>query len=442
MTDVHDGRRGGAAVWVAVASILLLVAGVGLLVDRTGGEPVAGPTPVPSPASTAEQSPEDLVAQIEEIAATVESMREMTFDEVPTPQFVTQEEVAEQIVEDLDEYTEEEAELDRRLLAALGAVAEDADLREMLLETLAEQVAGRYEQDTGELVVVAEAGEEPLGPTDRVTLVHELGHALVDQRIGLPDLGVEIEEGREDSSTAAQAVVEGDATLLMLQYAQQHLTVDEQRRMAEEQRELAGQMQALDALPHYVRRTLMFPYEEGTVFAAQVHQQRGWQGLDEALRDPPETTLEILAPEHYLSGDRGAATVREAVDPGADWEREARRGFGAADLLFLFEAPGDEPEAALSGSLDRATGWRGGEMVLWGDGERDLAAVLLVGDGELCTSVADWYRAAFPAHEEDEDREGSITWVGDDREAHLACDGTDVRLGIGPDRDSARAVTR
>lgn len=441
MTEGRDGGRGSAGAWVAAAAVLLLVAGVALLVDRTGSAPIAGPSPDPSPEATAEQPPQDLVAQIEEIAALVESMREMTFDDLPTPRFVTQQEIAEQIVEDLEDYTEEDADVDRRLLAALGAVPTDADLREMLLETLSEQVAGRYEQDTGDLIVVAEPGDELLGPTDQVTLVHELGHALVDQRIGLPDLGEEVEEGREDASTAAQAVVEGDATLLMLQFAQQHLTPDEQRRMAEEQRELAGQMEALDTLPHYLRRTLLFPYDEGTVFAAHVQQQRGWQGLNDALREMPETTLEVLAPDRYLAGDRGAATVRAAADPGEGWEQEARRGFGAADLLFLFEAPGNDPGAALSQPLARATEWRGGEMVLWGDGERDLAAVLLVGDGELCASVADWYRAAFPGHEE-LGEEGATTWSGDDRDAHLACEGADVRLGIGPDEDSARAVTR
>lgn len=442
----HRSRRGrGAAGWLALATLVILVAGLGVVVDRAATEAPPEPTPTPTPApDEPTEGAVDLAAQVEEIAAVIESMRELSFEETPEPQLITREEVAAQIAAELEEeYPAEDAELDRRLLAALGAVPADADLREMLRDTLSEQVAGRYDPETGELTVVAEPDDEPLGPLDQVTLAHELGHAIVDQRIGLPDLGDDDDygEGREDAARAAQAVVEGDATLLMVLYAQQHLTAEEQARLAEEHRELAGEADALDALPHYLRRALLFPYEEGTVFAAQVSQQRGWEAMDEALAEPPETTLEILEPERYLAADDGPDEVRDAPDPAGEWERATQRSFGASDLLFLFEAPGDDAQAALSEPVERATAWRGGEVVLWGDGERDALAVLLAGGEGLCDSVATWYAAAFPDAEERDDAEAT-TWHEADRVAHLACEDDEVRLGIGPDVEVARSVAR
>ena len=70
----------------------------------------------------------------------------------------------------------------------------------------------------------------------------------------------------------------------------------------------------------------------------------------------------VLVPE-ALAGDviaalsaRGVAAVdpRDPGVPGGDWQRARTSTFGAADLLWLFGAPGDDPARALLSSGRRA----------------------------------------------------------------------------------------
>jgi hypothetical protein len=438
-----------SAAWVALAAVVVLVAAVGALVLRGDVEELtASPDTATTP--TAEATPErsepspavDTAAldeQIRAIAATVEQMREMEFERLPEPTFMSEDEIADRVDELLAEYTEEEADLDRRLLVALGAMEPDDDLRELYRDALSEQVAGLYDPETEELVVVATPEGEPLGPLGQITLVHELGHALLDQVIGLPDGGDEVEEGDEDRALAAQAVVEGDATLLMLLYAQRELTTEEQFELLEEQQDAATELGAIDDLPHFVRRQLMFPYEEGLAFVAEVQQREGWERINAGFEDPPASTLDVLEPDRFLAGPTTVAEVPEPPEPGGGWEHATARGIGAAHLMFLFEAPGGDDSRALEGPRGVAGLWRGGTVDVWTDDEETAVAMNLLGEDGLCGAVATWYERAFPGADA-ADRAGGTTYTGDRQDAHLTCTGDEVRLGIAPDAETAVAL--
>ena len=84
-----------------------------------------------------------------------------------------------------------------------------------------------------------------------------------------------------------------------------------------------------------------------------------------------------------------------------------------------------------------------GELTLFTDGDRSALAVALVAkdDGAaLCDAVQDWYPAAFDTTSEES---GGVTVLaGGGQVGALACDGGDVRLGIGPDEATAVALSR
>lgn len=437
MNGLVDRRRP-----LVVAALVLVVAATGLVLVAgglpTAGDRTAAPTPTPTsePATRPVASPSADETSGEEapphvaIARHVETIRGMQFTTSPEPVFLSHDAIAVRIEEMLEDYTEEEADADRRILSLLGAVPADADLRALLRLALGEQVVGFYDKETGELVVASD--DEELRAFAEVALAHELAHALVDQVIGLPRLD-DLPEGGEDAGLAAQALMEGDATLVMLRYVQGVMSREAQAELLQ----TGLDSEVLDALPHYLRASLTFPYEEGLAFVARLHGAGGWSRVNEAFRDLPRTTLEIMRPDLYLDAAEPMREVEIRESLPEPWTQESRRSFGAADLYFLFQAPGDDAARALRDARQRATLWRGGALAHWTDGPSSAIVVALVGEDGLCTAVAGWYRRAFP--DAQETRNGAHTFFSrPDQAARLECEGNDVRLAIAPDRSTIR----
>lgn len=456
MTDAWSGGRGGRpapsrrpgrdpsrlAGWLALAALVVGLTGVAVVVDRSVGtpqadaglrEPVAGPT--------ATVSAESLASQLDRVARVVAEVRRLSFGSVPEPVYLSREELAERAATLVEEYAPEEADVDRRILSLLGAVPADADLRALLSTALSEQVAGFYDPRTSELVVGAPADGQRLGPLDEVTLAHELEHALADQVLGLPYADRDPAPGEEDAAFAAAALTEGDATLTMILYAEAALTPVDRAGLLAEQAALTAELGDLSVLPHYLQRSLSFPYEEGLAFVSALHGLDGFAAVDGAYRRPPRTTLEILLPAMYAQQQIAAADPREVPAPGAPWEHRDTLAFGAADLLFLFEAPGDDLARALDDPYAAAVTWRGGEVTLFTQGEQSAIGVALEGEAGLCTALAEWYAAASPAAARTDTPDGTARFDGPEQDAVLRCAGREVRLGIAPDLPTAEALT-
>lgn len=385
---------------------------------------------------------DDLPSQIDAIADRVEDIRGLELSEPVEPALLPSAEFTALIVELVrEDYPEEDADLDRRVLSALGAVGGDVDLRAMLVELVGEQAAGFYNTDTGQLVVRADDPDELLGPSGQVVLAHELQHAAADQRFGLPDDPDAPADG--DADRAGLALVEGDATLFM-----QHFTLDafdmmEQLGMATDP-SVAGSQEQLEGYPEYLQRELVFPYTEGLAFACDLYAEGGWAAVDEAYANLPTTTAQVLWPERYTAAE-GPVDVAALGSPGGAWSQERSSTIGAADLLWLFSAPGDDADAALDEPRDRAAAWAGGQLALWTDGAASAVGIALAqrpGERDLCASMTDWYDAAFPdAEPADPSGEEALAVSGPDQDAVIVCDGDGVRVGIAPDLATARRVT-
>ncbi|MBW3663033.1 MAG: hypothetical protein KY469_08040 [Actinobacteria bacterium] len=416
---------------VSVAAVVVMVAAVTILLVRSDSSPP--PAPAPSPTRAAET----LEEQLERVARTVAELRELPFNDLPAPTFLTPEELAEEAAAVVEDYTLADADIDARVLSLLGAIEPGTDLRELLSVALAEQVAGFYDPEDGRLVVGTRDASRRLGPLDELVLAHELEHALMDQVIGLPDL--EVEAGDEDRAFAHQALIEGDATVLMEEYATVAFSFIDQLRLAGESFALAGQLENLTEMPHVIQRTLLMPYEEGAVFVRTLLDQGGWAAVDDAYRSPPDTTADILYPERYLSGEEHVAP-RPVPAPGGAWVHGATMGFGAADLLLLFEAPAGEPDRALEVPRERAAAWNGGTLALFLQGEVSSVGIGLADRGGLCLSVTAWYEAAFPEATASVDSDGTAVFDGATQDAVVHCPPDEVRVGIAPDLGTARTL--
>ncbi|HET7435032.1 MAG TPA: hypothetical protein VFN10_10020 [Thermoanaerobaculia bacterium] len=138
--------------------------------------------------------------------------------------------------------------------------------------------------------------------------VHELTHALQDQHFGI---GKKIDAMKNDTeaSMAYHAVIEGEATLVMMAHmmskmgvefdevANNDMLVDTLMSAANSE-----QMQLDPNAPPYFAEALKFPYLEGLKFCIAAYRRGGWAELDKVHANPPRTSRQIIHPDEYFSG--------------------------------------------------------------------------------------------------------------------------------------------
>lgn len=380
--------------------------------------------------------PEDLDAVVDQVSERVERLRGLRFKRPVDARFLDPEELRQE-VEALVEEELPVAEVRRedQVLKELGAIPADGDLEEITTEALGSQVAGLYDTTSKELLVQSSEG---VGADELVTLAHEVEHALADQSLHL----VETVGGpaAADRNTAYVALVEGDATLTMELYALKYVGLSDQLSLGEN---VPGE-EEFAALPDYVQRSLLFPYLEGLRFVCHRLADGGMHEVDRAYADPPAATSQVIFPDRYGVIEPVKAELPPKPAPG--WTSVSHRELGAAELEWLFHAPGGDPLASLPDPRRLVFGWAGGELELWRRGDERALAISLVelpGTGSLCGAVGAWYRAGWPeATVTPGFGQAELAFAEPGRNAVLACPGREVRLGIGPDRAAAAALAR
>jgi hypothetical protein len=382
------------------------------------------------------ENPRRLVASI---SKQVEKVRDLRFKKPVEADFITRAQLSKRVGElFLEDYSRRDAELEARVLRALGAIPEDTNLFQTRKTALQGQVAGFYVPETEELVVLA---EENVGPLEKVTLAHELEHALADQQLNLP-LAEESDPEAADADLANLALIEGDASLTMQRWSLAHLSLGDQFAMLGGSPQLQQSQEQLEAMPHFLQQQLAFPYLDGLGFVCALEQKGGWAAVNKAYDSPPPSSDQVLFPERY---DPRAEPMdpRDTGAPGSGWGNSLSGSFGAAELKWLFEAPGGETSRALEDPLRAAGAWGGGELELWTDGGRSAIGIALAerrGSNGLCDSVTEWYSAAFS--DDEESRAGAALVAEGAQDAVVACSGDEVRMGIGPSMSVARALAK
>ena len=254
-------------------------------------------------AACAPQAPStvDQVRKIaDEVIPKVEEAVGLTFRLPPTIDVRTREQVERYLIHRLDE--EYPADRMVHLAAAyrrFGVIPDTLDLRALLLAVLAEQVVGYFDPDSATLYVVD--GTDPL--KIRLVLAHELVHALQGQYLPLDSIMAS--EGPNDTRMAAQAVLEGQATLASFAAI---LDAEQLGRLGNFWRDLRGQirgeqeqMPIFAGAPLILREGLLFPYLAGADFIQWF--QRAYPDTHPYGPRLPRSTEQILHPEKYRAGD-------------------------------------------------------------------------------------------------------------------------------------------
>jgi hypothetical protein len=277
-----------------------------------------------------------------------------------------------------EEYPPRHLAAEQAALLRLGLLSEGDDLRALMLELLADQALAYYDPRTRAITLVGDIDE--VGPLESLVIVHEYAHALQDQHWDLQGSRVaDLSQG--DRILAESALIEGEATLVMYEWAAANLSMREIVRVSE--RALARTDQRLlRRIPPVLRRQLVeFPYLDGYAFVNAVRARgEGWEAVDRAWEDRPVSTEQILHPQRYPSDVPIDVVAPDAAAlAGAGWAVAYEQTMGQV-LMGVWVADGAEAPSffGLPGRLPRAgavEGW-GGDRLLSLDGPDGAWAVV------------------------------------------------------------------
>jgi hypothetical protein len=283
--------------------------------------------------------------EIGELMIAAEASRALPFIDIPTVTILDQAEFQARVEQSVsDEIDPVDIARDASFFHLMGMLDDDVDLGALLVSLYGEQVVGFYDPETQEMVVPA--APDGFSPLQRITVVHELVHALTDQHFDYADVSDDrSENGTDDEVSSLLAVVEGDATYQQFIFLENMDPADAVNAALES---LSYDTSTLDNVPEWIALDLTFPYEQGLVFMTQIVSEGGLQGVDEVYQDPPTSTEQILEPRKYLRREEP-----EPLEPVSatlsGWDIHADSAFGEWGVRLILNdtlSPGLVTQAA------------------------------------------------------------------------------------------------
>jgi len=345
---------------VGALVVVLIAAGVTTAVlrdRRSGTRTAAGPSStIPSAPSTTSTTVAAEPGYVTEIKGQVSELRGLAWKSNLKVDVVSRDELARRYKAG----TERDARPDRLAgdgdtFQVLHLIPRDMDYAKALTDLFSGLVLGFYDPETKELVVGDSGGS--VSAATKVTLAHELDHALTDQWFEFGARTKALDEAdRQEEIDAFDALIEGDAKYLESAFADKHLSEEEQVAVA------LGALGDVDEAsaakvakaPRFLLDYLYFPYTDGLTFVRSRAKSKGFAGVDEAYRRPPTSTEQILHPDAYDANDTWAPPPLPdvAAATSCPLRRAGTLGELKMDELLAGQLDGSTAKAA-------AAGWEG-----------------------------------------------------------------------------------
>ena len=342
--------------------------------------------------------------------------------------FVSDDELADRVRETIDEELDpDETVRDELLLKALGLLSPGVDLESLYTDLYAEQVAGFYDGEVQELVVPIGDGE--LSELQRLTLVHELTHALTDQYFEFADRMVELDDAQQFEQVAAlSALVEGDASLTETLYLQSQ---SREHQLAVLEASMEIDTTVFDQTPRFLQELLLFPYTAGYDFVTAVWESGGFTAVDQLYSSTPTTTEQIYYPADFLAGELPVIVADQELIPDG-YEVAETSVWGQAAFRAMFGQALDDQVATAA-----AVGWGGDSYrLLWDGGSEIVFDLGFVADSTIDADEMLQTLAAFVAAQIDAELELTeddyLEFVGEDFAA-VYRDGEVIRFVVATD---------
>lgn len=323
--------------------------------------PTATLTPSPVPPST------QVLSQMSTIEAQVADLRGLPIEGTPPAYLISAPKVRPFLEASFAAGGGTEAKIHdmAHVLVALGLTKPTYDLYTNILNGLTDSVGGFYLPWTKEIFVIGTS----FSGVERWVFSHEFDHALVDQHYHIDQAGVyPLCERTEDACNAIQALVEGDATLLMSQWFGQYATrsdILDVTNYKPPQHTLPE-----DSPPPYAGPNALFPYDQGTSFVDYLYNRGNWAEVNRAYQNLPASTEQILHPEKYLRGEAPVDVNPRDLGPtlGENWRSLASDTLGEWTSYLLLAYNADNASQLDSTQAQQAAaGWGGDNYQVYYD---------------------------------------------------------------------------
>src|SRR5216684_1058231 len=375
--------------WVCVLTLVSLLSCLALAQEPASPSPQPPPAtvqkpepPIPPEQADTKSEPQTKITpqQAEQLFRDVDTILDFASKDTSLPikhqvkrRLTSREEVVSYLHKNMDEDKDvQRLKRTELVLKKFGLLPKDFNLQTFLVGLLEEQVAGYYDSKTKTVNLLDWV--EP--DAQRPVLAHELTHALQDQSFGLDkwlkkdsvDLDTKknltaADMTKDENSEARQAVVEGQAMVVLLDYmlAPMHRTVADSPEMVdlmnEDMRSGTPDSVQYKNAPIFLKESLTFPYRYGVEFEAELLRAQGKEKAFAAtFQNPPRTSREIMEPRTYISGEHLLPLeLPDFKQIFKDYERFDVGAIGEFDVAVLAEQYAGEKA---SGKIYPE--WRGG----------------------------------------------------------------------------------
>jgi len=383
-----------------------------------------------------------LLAQLEAIEAFVHNQRGLAALEPVERRFPTRDEAIAHLRALIEaELPPETNRLVSDFYIAFDLLPPGSDYRALYLSLLGQQVGGYYDTSSRTMNTLLLRGSAPgdsLPLLERIVYAHEYVHALQDQHFGIEALQAAAGDDT-DRGFAVLALLEGDATVVMNAYTsalsqRSPLGVGLALLLQSAQ---SGGLTFPPGTPPILERELLAAYLDGAAFVSALYRAGGWDAVNAAYANLPQSSEHILHPQTYLDGDQPQAVTLAAFDLGPDWEIIAESAFGE---FYLREYLRTQLTAAAAAGA--AAGWGGDRYRLYRrEPDSALAWVLkIVWDTDADAAEFAAALNAFAAQRFAGAEPVSGCWAGGADTLCFDDSGGASLLAFGPTFDAARAL--
>lgn len=317
---------------------------------------------------------------IEEYMSAASEIRNLEFRQDVSMETMSEENPRNYLERQLEGSYPEGLGKEEKTLRAFGLMPEGVDLRESFLQLHSQSTAGFYDSKKDKFYIVGDT-KSLNNQISKITIVHELTHALQDQHFNLQSLLRH--ENNDDLSLAVKGLIEGDATYTMIEYLIQSSGISDkvsESYIDKYLNSLEGSFESFykdENIPMFLVKTLQFQYLQGLSFVKEA-RDGSWERINQIYGDLPTSTEQILHPEKYLD-NRDYPTVLELPSLentlGSGWTSLQNNNMGEYMIGVLFQEyfPAADEDSA---NRESRYGWDGDSYLSYFNSEENRLALV------------------------------------------------------------------
>lgn len=265
------------------------------------------------------------------VVSFVEQHRGLTFKHPIYVDFLSEADFKKQVLGGGNLSADDKKELERQqgIFRALGVVSGDFDLAKETKQLAGSGIVGLYSFQDKRVRV---RGNE-LTDQVKVTLAHELTHALQDQRLDAGVTAERVGKDKNDDEMAFRSVLEGDAVRIEKAY-RDSLPDDARKQLdaadAADQKKFEGDVAAV---PPFLKVLFGAPYELGAEVVGRAVDKMGNSGVDALFEHAPTQVIQVMDP--WLAGSAWDTAKAPVPQLNSGEKKRDQNKFGAFGLYLV-----------------------------------------------------------------------------------------------------------